>query len=297
MGTRNATLSAHVMALATVFVWGITFVSTKVVLERGVTPAEIMLYRFLVAYLLILPLTFRRARAENARDELLFVALGVSGGSFYFIAENVALQHTLAANVSVLVCTAPLFTAILSRVFLRERLARAYWWGSGVALAGVAVVVFNGRFVLRLDPAGDLLSLAAALSWGFYTIILRLLDGRYSTLFITRKVFFYGLITLLPVFHFAPARAGGALLLSAPVLWNLLFLGVLASFICYVLWNRAIKRLGAVRASNYIYINPVITLVASAVVLSERITPLALAGTLLILGGIYLTGKRRRGPP
>ncbi|MDR0766728.1 MAG: EamA family transporter, partial [Odoribacteraceae bacterium] len=212
-----------------------------------------------------------------------------------FIAENVALEYTLASNVAILVCTAPLFTALLARAFLRERLKAMHWWGSVIAMSGAVVVVFNGRIVLQLDPAGDLLSLAAAVSWGGYTIITRRLGTRYSTLFITRKVFFYGILTLLPFLPLLPVRADAALLLSPPVLWNLLFLGVIASFACYILWNRAIKQLGATRASNYIYLNPVVTLVTSAIVLSERVTPLAVAGMLLILAGVYLGERRPRG--
>lgn len=285
---------AHVTALAVILVWGITFVSTKVLLDRGMTPSAIMFYRFLVAYLLILPLTARQLLAGSFRDELLFVALGITGGSLYFIAENVALQHTRAANVALLVCTAPLFTAFLSGLILRERPRANQWWGSMIALSGVALVVFNGQGGLQLDLAGDLLSIAAAVSWALYTIILRRLDSRYSTLFVTRKVFFYGLVTLLPVLRL-DARASVSLLFSSPVvLWNLLFLGVLASFLCYIFWNRVIACLGAIRASNYIYLNPVVTLVASAIILSERATSLAVLGTILVLGGVYLAGRSKR---
>ncbi|MDR1273271.1 MAG: DMT family transporter [Odoribacteraceae bacterium] len=303
MSKTRADAWFHVMALATILAWGVTFVSTKVLLDHGLTPAEIMLYRFLIAYLLILVPTFRRPRAtlrhpraRSLRDELLFLALGVSGGSLYFLAENVALEYTLTSNVAVLVCTAPLFTLLLSRIFLKdERPATGAWRGSLVAMAGVVLVVFNGNFVLRVEPVGDLLAILAAVSWGFYTIILRELDRRYDILFITRKVFFYGLLTLLPVFFFAPPRLDASLLLSPTVAWNLLFLGVIASFICYVLWNRAIRQLGAVRVSNYIYLNPVVTLVTSAIVLSERVTPLAITGMFLILGGVYLIEKRATG--
>jgi drug/metabolite transporter (DMT)-like permease len=293
MNERRPDAWFHLMALAAILAWGVTFASTKVLLDRGLTPAGIMFYRFLIAYLLLLVLTFRHPRARGLRDELLFLALGVSGGSLYFLAENVALEHTLTSNVAVLVCTAPLFTLLLSRIFLEgERPAPGAWRGSLVAMAGVVLVVLNGNFVLRVEPTGDLLALLAAVSWGFYTIILRGPCRRYDTLFITRKVFFYGLLTLLPAFFFTPLRVDVALLLTPVVAWNLLFLGVIASFACYVLWNLAIRRLGAVRVSNYIYLNPVVALVAAASVLGERVTPLAIAGTLLILAGVYLTEKR-----
>jgi drug/metabolite transporter (DMT)-like permease len=283
------------MALFTIVVWGITFVSTKVLLVHGLNPAEIMLYRFAVAYLLLIPFTAGRRPLTSLRDELLFLALGVSGGSLYFIAENLALDYTLTSNVAVLVCTAPLFTALLARLFPGGGGGAISWWGSGLALGGAVLVVFNGRFVLHVEPLGDFLSLLAAVAWGFYSIILRMLDRRYDTLFITRKVFFYGLLTLLPILYFMPPRAGVDVIFTPVVGWNLLFLGVLASSICYVLWNLAVRGLGAVRASNYIYLNPIVTLVASAILLSERVTALAVLGTLLILSGVYLSDRRGAG--
>ena len=284
---------AHLMALATAIVWGTTFVSTKILLDHGLSPAAIMLYRFLLAYILILPLTIKQTRVAPLRDELRFLALGLSGGSLYFIAENVALQHTLTSNVAILVCTAPLFTAFLAKAFLREKLKPLQWYGSILAMTGVIILVANGNFSIHLDLTGDLLSIAAAISWGTYTIIARQLDNRYHTLLVTRKVFFYGLVTLAPLLLLAPETLDVAPLRRPAVMWNLLFLGVVASFLCYILWNRAIQQLGATRASNYIYLNPLVALLTAAIVLSEQLAPEAAGGALLILAGVYL-GERQK---
>ncbi len=282
----------HAMALFAVIVWGTTFVSTKVLLNTGLTPAEIMLYRFLVAYVMLFPFTCKQLWARSIKDELMFVGLGITGGSLYFVTENIALDYTLASNVSILLSAAPIFTAILSRIFLKdERLKRSLLWGSFVALAGVAMVVFNGRFVLKIEPVGDLLTLTAALSWGFYTVILKKLDRHYDILFITRKVFFYGLMTLLPVFYYTPLNLNVPLLLTPVVLGNLLFLGIIASFVCFILWNKAVKELGGVRASNYIYLGPLVTLITAAILLHEQITAIAIFGAILIVGGVYFAER------
>ena len=164
--------------------------------------------------------------------------------------------------------------------------------GSVLALAGVALVVFNGSFILKIQPAGDLLTLAAALTWALYNICLKKLDGRHSTLEITRKVFFYGVVTLLPVFAFTPLRFDTALFRNPVVAGNLLFLGVVASMLCYVLWNAAMHRLGAVRTTNYIYFNPLVTIITAAACIGERITPAALAGAALILYGMWRAERR-----
>ena len=278
----------HLAALFTVSVWGATFVSTKALIAAGLTPAEIFLMRFALGYLCILPLAPRRLRAENRRDEAAFAAAGVCGGSLYFLLENVALEYAPASNVSLLVCTAPVWTALAAgRADRGERMTRRQAAGAALAAAGMALVVLNGRFVLHISPAGDLLALAAALSWMCYSLVIKRIGGRYPAVFITRKVFFYGLLTILPVFVFQPFSITSEVL-ARPAVWgNLLFLGIVASMLCYVLWNAAMHRLGAVRTTNYIYFNPLVTIITAAACIGERITPAALAGAALILYGMW----------
>ncbi|MCL2293326.1 MAG: DMT family transporter, partial [Spirochaetes bacterium] len=205
------TLRYHFTALMVVIVWGTTFVATKMLLYNGLSPKDIFFYRFLLAYVCIWIFGgsrfFRHKEffAGTFKDEFLLMLMGITGGSLYFVAANTALDMTTASNVALLVCVAPIFTVLLSLPFLKnERLGRYWWQGSLLALAGVAFVVFNGRFVLEINPLGDKLSLLAAFSWALYTILLKRLGSRYSTQFITRKVFFYGLLTLLPLFLFQP---------------------------------------------------------------------------------------------
>ena len=283
----------HLAALFTVSVWGATFVSTKALIAAGLTPAEIFLMRFALGYLCILPLAPRRLRAENRRDEAAFAAAGVCGGSLYFLLENVALEYAPASNVSLLVCTAPVWTALAAgRADRGERMTRRQAAGAALAAAGMALVVLNGRFVLHISPAGDLLALAAALSWMGYSLVIKRLGARYPASFIARKVFFYGMATILPVFAFRPFAATGELL-ARPVVWaNLLFLGVVASGFCYALWNAVMRRLGAVRAPNYIFFNPLVTMVTAALCIGERITAPALAGAAMILCGMWHAERR-----
>ena len=283
----------HLAALFTVSVWGATFVSTKALIAAGLTPAEIFLMRFALGYLCILPLAPRRLRAENRRDEAAFAAAGVCGGSLYFLLENVALEYAPASNVSLLVCTAPVWTALAAgRADRGERMTRRQAAGAALAAAGMALVVLNGRFVLHISPAGDLLALAAALSWMGYSLVIKRLGARYPASFIARKVFFYGMVTILPVFAFRPFAATGELL-ARPVVWaNLLFLGVVASGFCYALWNAVMRRLGAVRATNYIFFNPLVTMLTAAACIGERITAPALAGAAMILCGMWYAERR-----
>lgn len=292
MNTKN-NYTYHLVAIVVVAIWGLTFISTKVLIGHGLSPQEIFLLRFLMAYVGVWFISPRKLFANNWKDELWLLLGGITGGSFYFLTENMALEITLATNVAFIVCTAPLLTTILSLlIYKKEKATRSLIGGSLLALVGVALVVYNGSFVLKISPLGDFLTLLAALSWAFYSLIMKKMANRYRTTFITRKIFFYGVLTILPAFLFRPWQSAFSLLLEPSVLFNLLFLGVLASLACFVVWNMVLKQLGTVRASNYIYLNPLFTLVGSAVFLGEQLTIVALMGAVLILGGVYWAGRR-----
>ena len=284
----------HLIAILTVAIWGLTFIATKVLINHGLTPQEIFFYRFLIAYLGIWIISPKRLWAAKLKDELWMVAGGIFGGSLYFFTENTALGITQASNVSFIICTAPLLTTILSLLFYNksEKATKGLFYGSLLALIGVGLIVFNGSVVLKLSPVGDLLTLLAALSWAFYSLVIKKMTGRYPTVFITRKIFFYGVLTILPAFLLRPLQPDFGILLQPVVLSNLLFLAVLASLVCYILWNVVLKQLGTVKASNYIYLNPLVTMLASVAILHEQITWITLMGAACIIFGVYLAERK-----
>lgn len=291
LSLRNKEAWFHLIAVLTVCIWGSTFIATKTLINQGLTPVEIFTYRFSLAYLCLLAFCHQKLMANTWRDEGLFLLAGLTGGSLYFISENSALEITMASNVSLIVCTTPVLTVLLSSFFFKEKLRKGFIAGSLVALSGVTLVVFNGSVFLKLNPLGDCLTLLAALSWAFYSLILRQMGNKYSTLFITRKVFFYGLITMILYLPFAPSSFHLERLCYPLVYGNLLFLGIVASMLCYLSWNACVRIIGASRASNYLYINPLVAVWASHLFLSEPITPTALLGAGLIIGGVYIVEK------
>ena len=267
----------HSIAILTVIIWGTTFVSTKILINTGLSPVEILLYRFVLAYFCILTIAHRRLWANCVKDEFLLFLSGLCGGSLYFIAENTALGITLASNVSLLICTAPIITTVLSHLFYKESLRKGLLYGSLVALFGVGLVVFNGSVLLKVNPLGDFL--------------LKRLSRSYPTLFITRKVFFYGILSLFFYFAIYPLNIKLELLKLPVVYLNILFLGVIASMLCYIMWNTAVRALGASKTANYIYIVPLVTLITSAIFLSETITIASGIGALAIISGVYIAER------
>ena len=305
----------HFIAFLTVAVWGTTFVWTKLLISAGLTPAQIFLVRFLIAYLMLtlfsllrpffLKKKLREAYPEkwqkiqhrwlsrSWRDELNMAGIGIFGGSLYFMTENAALMFTTATNVSLIVCSCPLFTALVFKVFYpSEPFTKMQLGGSLLAFIGMAVVVLNGQFVLLLSPKGDTLAFLSCLSWVGYSLLMQPVMNRYSALFITRKVFFYGIITILPAFLFFEGLPPLSLLLRPDLLLNILFLGCVASMICYLTWSWCMVKLGAVICTNWVYLNPLVTIVFAWLVLSEEITLFFLLGASFILLGLFLSSRK-----
>ena len=288
---KNKVLLFHLITAAVVTIWGVTFVSTKVLLQHGLGPIDIMFYRFVLAYFCILAISHKRLWADNWKDEGMLILAGLTGGTLYFIAENTALGISQASNVALLVCTTPIFTALLAHWIFRDPLRKNMMIGSVIALIGVGLVVFSGSVILKINPLGDFLSIMAALMWAVYCLILKPLSKRYPTAFITRKVFLYSILSLLLYFLFKPLHVQMDILLQPVVMFNLLFLGIVASMLCFIAWNAAVKVLGPSRTANYIYVQPMSTLVLSSIILSEVITLTSLIGAACIIGGVYLAEK------
>lgn len=287
----------HLVAFVVIVIWGSTFVFTKLLLLGGLTAAQIFILRFVIAYVLLLGYCLVKGMrwvADCWQDELLMAALGVTGGSLYFMTENTALTYTTTTNTSIIVSLCPLFaSAIIGLFYKSERLSRLQTIGTLMAAAGVIVVVMNGHFVLHLSPRGDLLAFAACLCWAFYSLLMIPANTRYDTVFVTRKVFFYGLLSMTPYYIMYPDLNLRLLLEQPQLLWNLLFLGCVASMLCFLTWTWVLKKLGAVVATNYVYLNPVITIVFAWFLLGEPITLWFLLGTILVLLGMFLADRRR----
>lgn len=291
---RQTAWTGHGAALLTILIWGTTFISTKVLLT-SFQPVEILFLRFVLGFLALCLIYPRRLRLGERRQELWFAAAGLCGVTLYYLLENIALTYTLASNVGVLVSVSPVFTALLSHFLLRrEKLRPAFFAGLAVALAGVVLLSYNGSAVLKLDPRGDVLALLAAAIWSAYSLITRHISSfGYPVVQTTRRIFAYGLVFMLPallIFGFRPSLEA---VLEPVNLLNLVYLGLGACALCFVTWNFAVGRLGAVKTSTYIYLVPVVTLVTSALVLGEPVTPLSAVGAALTVAGLALSEHKK----
>ena len=284
--------AGHLAAIFTVVVWGITFISTKILLA-DFEPVEILLLRFVLGFGALLLVYPHRMQGTDRRQELTFAAAGLCGVCLYYLLENIALTYTLASNVGVIVSVSPFFTALFTRFFGdKEPLRGRFFVGFAAAMAGIGLISFWGSPV-QVNPVGDLLSLGAAVMWGCYSVLTRKISGfGYTTVQTTRRVFAYGIAFMLPTLLFLDFRVDVARFSEPENVLNILFLGVGASAICFVTWNFAVKVLGAVKTSVYIYLIPVVTVITSVLVLREKISGPGWAGILLTLAGLALSEYR-----
>ena len=286
-------IKGHIFAFITIFIWGATFISTKILLT-DFQPIEILFYRFCIGLFVLLLAYPRWLKGTTKSQELLFAAAGLCGITLYYLLENIALIYTAASNVGVIICITPFCTAILANWLLEgEKPKVNFFIGFFFAIIGISLISFNGSMVLQLNPLGDILALLASFVWAVYAILSRKISQfGYNTIQTTQRVFCYGLLFMLPVLFLLDFEWGIERFARTANTFNMLFLGVCASALCFVTWNLAVKLLGAIKTSIYIYLTPVVTIVTSVIVLSERITWMSALGTVLTLAGLFISEER-----
>ncbi len=288
MGSRRT--AGHLAAMFTIIIWGTTFISTKVLLT-DFRPVEILFFRFVIGFVALLFACPHRMKGVNLRQEMTFVLAGLCGICLYYLLENIALTYTMASNVGVIISIAPFFTAILSRLFLKSegKLRANFFIGFVVAMTGVVLISFHGSR-MELQPVGDILAVLAAFVWACYSILTRKISGfGYPVILTTRRTFFFGILCMVPALFFFDFEIGLERFADMTRLFNILYLGLGASALCFVTWNLAVKALGAVKTSVYIYMVPVITVVTSVLVLKEPVTWVSNLGTVMAVAGLFIS--------
>lgn len=308
MKEKNKKAFGVFLAALSVFFWGITFVCTKYLL-KDFSALEILFWRFVAAYAGLWLIRPKWEKIE-ARDNALFALAGLSGVVLYQLSENIAIHFTNASNVSVIVSICPLFAAIASQMFLRERHLSIYFVvGFVISIAGVALVCLNGSSALKFNPVGDLLALFSAVCWGFYSMFVSMLNKKnYNPICMTRRTFFFAVLFMIPLAFFGAGRmsAGGflqslcfslepavnAARFSNPLNWlNLLFLGIVASGLCFAFWNESCKILGTVKVSCGLYLIPLVTAAFAFFALGERVTLLGGIGAAVTIAGLFISER------
>ena len=284
----------HALAFIVMTIWGATFASSKTLIVHGMPEVYIFFLRFIIAYVPLAAISHRKWMADNWRDELIMLLLGITGGSAYFMAENFGLHYAQSTDVAFIIAFTPLLTTLVAWIFHQERqqITRGFVLGLCIAMAGITLLIFKGDFQMQPSLLGDSLALLAALLWAFYSVLIKPVPRRYSVTVITRKVFFYGWVTILPFLGGYSFKDTMALLTEPVVTANLLFLAVVASFLCYLWWNIVLEKIGVLKSSYYLYVNPVASAVVSMLFMDEVMNLSIAMGLVLILLGVMVSEKK-----
>lgn len=291
--TSTTSIKDHLALLLTTTIWASTFINIKNVLMQ-VPPNTLAFLRFLVAGLVLgFYLLGRRQPFVKRQDWPLVALTCLTGVTLYNFLQNQGLKSAGATDAAILAAMAPVFIALLAWLFLGEKVSRRQVGGVIMAFGGSVLVATNGPLEgLALNPArlyGDLLVLLTGLSWAVYSISLKRLLNRYPPVTVLTSSTIAGTIFLFPL-----------ALLEFPVNWSainlsgwlsILYLGLLASALAYLIWNTVLTRVAAVTAGVYLYLLPVIAAVMAAVFLGETPGLYTIAGGIIVLLGTYLAGK------
>lgn len=286
-------LKGIVFGTVAILIWGVTFVNTKALL-RDFNSFEILFVRFVAAYAALWAIRPRRFKVEGWRNEVCFAAMGLTGVAAYQFLENLAISHTNASNVAILVSACPMGAAVLSWLFLKERsLSRRFFVGFLLAIGGVAMVCLGGIREFHFNPLGDFLALAAMMCWSLFSVLITWMNSKgCGAILGMRRTFFWALVFMLPFVPFScdfGASVNAARFADPMNLVNLGFLGFLASALSFVLWNRTCGLLGTVRASCGLYFIPVVTAAVAHLALGETMTAVTGAGAVLTILGVVIS--------
>lgn len=282
------TMKGHLSASLTVIIWALTFISTKVLL-RAFLPIEILFSRFLIGFFVLTVVSRKVLPVRSWREEGYYLLAGLFGVFLYYYLENVALTYTLAMNVGIIGSVSPFMTALISRFILKQgKIPRVFVLGFFCSMIGISLISLSGS--LNVNPIGDGLALIATVCWASYSLIVKKVSSfGNGTIAVTQRIFFYGLLFMLPVLLFTMDSFDLSRFLEIENFSNFLFLGVGASALCFVTWNFSVKNLGAVRATVYIYTIPMLTTIASVFILGETLTIKTVFGIILTLSGLILS--------
>jgi len=300
----RAALIAYLLLALTALIWASNFVIGRAVRET-LPPIGLSFWRWAVACAVLVPIhgsALVAGRRAILRDWRYVLALGVTGAGAFHTLVYLGVRHTEAINAALIMSTTPVVIVALSWLMLGERITARQGAGIGVSLVGVLAIVARGDPAtlagLAINP-GDGWILASVPIWALYSVLVRRRPAGLAAAPMLPLVAVVGALALLP-FAVAEAALGAPMPVSLEAAAAVLYLGLAASIVAFVFWNRGVETVGANRAGLFLHLVPAFATALAILFLGETARPFHGAGIALILAGIYLTaaggGMGRRGP-
>ena len=266
------------------FIWAGSFIAVKIAVKE-VDPVTLAFLRFAIASPLMAAAVFlfnKDAKIKKLNHIPYIVIIALTGVTLLYILQFYGIKYTKASNAGVLINMNVLFIAILSVIFLKEKMNSMKFAGIIMGFAGAAIIV-SPTFSINLNM-GNILILLSAFSWAVYSIVGKKLLEEYDAITITTYAFIIGTLAFIPFLHF-PAR------ISLKSWTCILYLAILCSVFGYVAWYKALEKMEASKVAIYLNLIPLFSIILAFFILKEVITLSIIAGAILIMIGIYLTEK------
>jgi drug/metabolite transporter (DMT)-like permease len=283
----------RLLLLFTVVVWGCTFVATKILVQY-VNPAELLGLRMIIGLpiLLVVVLT-KRLKFDFTAKQHLNLLIGSAVITLHFLIQITGIKYTTATNTGWLISTTPLILAVLSFLFLKERIGRNTIIGIGMATFGVILLMSKGDIssIGWLESVGDWLVLASAFTWAIYTALTRDISRAKDPVAVTFAIL---LPTGIIVVGYMLAASDWSKFVHLPLdgVVALLFLGVLGTALGHWFWQEGVAKIGAAKAGIFLYLEPVATTCLAVPYLKEPFGVATAAGGLLVLAGVIYAERR-----
>jgi drug/metabolite transporter (DMT)-like permease len=276
--------------------WGISFIATKVAVAEAPPPVIVWL-RLTIGLVILLVFIISRGllKLPTFKDGCYFALLGFIGITLHQWLQSTGLVTSQASTTSWIISTAPIFIALLAWIFLREKLSLIAIAGICLATLGVLLVVtggnFSGVFTSKIGTSGDLLVLISAPNWAVFSVLSRRVLKKFPTLFVLFYVMLFGWV--FSSIHFISIQGWIFFHQISYAGWLAIgFLGIGCTALAYIFWYDGLQAITASRAGIFLYIGPLISSVAAAIILGETITLPALFGGILILSGVWLVNRQ-----
>ena len=279
-------------AIAATIIWSGNFIVARD-LSDEIAPLTLAFWRWVVAILALLPFAIKPLLAQKVWIKVNIVYLGIVslfGVTLFNSLIYYASHSSSAINLSLIAITFPIFILVLSRIFLAEAISWNKLAGIGLVAAGILLLISKGELSVLAEltfAQGDIWMLIASLIFAIYSMLLRQKPEGISVPAFQLASFIVGLVFLFPFYlvelYFIPTKN-----LEGSVIMSILYVGIFASLLAFILWNKAISIIGAINAGMVYYSLPIFSGVLAIVILDEAVTSLHLYSTLLVLLGILL---------
>jgi len=288
---KSLTLKYLLIILAVIF-WGSSFIATKVALKE-LSPETIISLRLIIAsvFLFITAIVYKKDFSINLKSHGIIFILALIA-VFHLMIQVVGLNYTTASNTGWIIGTAPIFMAILAAIFFKEKIGLLKISGIIIAMFGLLLLIGKGNItnVDLIENKGDLLVLASAFTWGVYSMVNKKISLSYPPLMTILYLFMMMAVIIIP-FNLNEASVNSVVHLSLNGWVSILFLGLFCSGIAYVIWAYSLRDLESAKVGAFLYFEPIVTVFAAWVLLSESITFLMILSGGIITLGVVLVNK------